>query len=55
VGPASSASRPPIVRVLDDEAIEPVEVEEMEMEVEEIVASTLSRPPALPPLPPKKR
>lgn len=55
VGPASSASRPPTVRVLDDEAIEPVEVEEMEMEVEEIVAPTLSRPPAPPPLPPKKR
>lgn len=55
VGPASGASRPPPVRILDDEAIEPVEVEEMEMEVEEIVVPALSRPPALPPLPPKKR
>ncbi|MDO9017742.1 MAG: hypothetical protein Q8S73_04230 [Deltaproteobacteria bacterium] len=53
MGPASGVSRSPPARIVDDEAIEPVEVEEME--VEEIVTPAMSRPPALPPLPPKKR
>jgi hypothetical protein len=56
--PVAPRAAPPLVS--DDEAIEPVEMEEME--VEEIVAPAPSklpplgvRPPAPPPLPPKKR
>ncbi|MDB4931057.1 MAG: hypothetical protein JWM10_3541, partial [Myxococcaceae bacterium] len=58
--PAAPRAAPSLVS--DDEAIEPVEMEEMEMEVEEIVTPSpsklpplLGRPPAPPPLPPKKR